>query len=285
MLSPVENQVHVLTIAMINNYQRLFLNILIGLCVSRYIAIVHPIQAHILCGRVRTAATIAVIWPVALLAGLPTMIFNQVRRPQPPIPIELCIIVFPGNHAMTSIVYKIFEFLLFFFIPIVAQTFLYAVISRRLFAGSKDLHRRTKVDNKTGGVGKERDSDAIRARKGVVKMLISSVLVYFFSYAPVQLPLFYNLMSQSKFPVGWTFVVCVMTLSYVNSAANPVLYAIFSQNFRRQFRRLLCRCLATRAEPKGKSGGTGMVSMDAMKSRRGVLYSTGKMSVTVLSEI
>ena len=31
-----------------------------------------------------------------------------------------------------------------------------------------------------------------------------------------------------------------MTLSYANSAANPILYAVFSHNFRHLFRRLLC---------------------------------------------
>jgi len=40
------------------------------------------------------------------------------------------------------------------------------------------------------------------------------------------------------------FVVLLMTLSYVNSAANPILYAVFSHNFRHLFRRLLCaNCL------------------------------------------
>ena len=40
-----------------------------------------------------------------------------------------------------------------------------------------------------------------------------------------------------------------MTLSYANSAANPVIYTVFSHNFRYLFRRLLCAaCL--RGQPE-----------------------------------
>jgi hypothetical protein len=95
---------------------------------------------------------------------------------------------------------------------------------------------------KTDGHTRERDSDAIKARKGVVKMLIATVVVYFLSYAPVQVPLFYNIASPTPFKQNWSFVVLVMTLGYVNSAANPILYSIFSRNFRLKFAQVLCRC-------------------------------------------
>jgi len=36
------------------------------------------------------------------------------------------------------------------------------------------------------------------------------------------------------------FLVAVLTLSDANSAANPIIYAVFSHNFRHLFRRLLC---------------------------------------------
>jgi len=94
-----------------------------------------------------------------------------------------------------------------------------------------------------------KDSDVIRTRKGVVKMLIASVSVYVISYAPTQMRLFYNLISATPFRANWTFLVLLMTLSYVNSAANPVLYSVFSHNFRHLFRRLLCvACLRRRQD-------------------------------------
>jgi len=50
-------------------------------------------------------------------------------------------------------------------------------------------------------------SDVLRSRRGVVKMLIASVSVYVVSYAPAQIPLFYNLVSTTPFRANWTFLV------------------------------------------------------------------------------
>ncbi len=74
-------------------------------------------------------------------------------------------------------------------------------------------------------------------------MLIASVLVYFLSYAPTQVPLFYNLFSSVPFSNNWSFLVFIMVCGYVNSAANPILYIIFSQKFRHKFFYILITCL------------------------------------------
>jgi len=93
-------------------------------------------------------------------------------------------------------------------------------------------------------------SDVIRSRKGVVKMLIASVTVYIISYAPVQIPVFYNLVSATPFRTNWTFLVLVMTLTYINSAVNPIIYSVFCHNFRYLFRRLLCAVCSRRQTDK-----------------------------------
>jgi len=80
-------------------------------------------------------------------------------------------------------------------------------------------------------------------------MLIASVSVYVISYAPVQIPLFYNLVSTTPFRANWTYLVLIMTLSYANSAANPIIYTVFSHNFRCLFRRLLCVACRRRGQP------------------------------------
>ena len=142
-------------------------------------------------------------------------------------------------------IYKFSESGIFFLGPVIIQAVMYSVICKRLFVGTKELHRKQNV--RTGnGNQKEKDSDAIKARKGVVKMLIASVLVYFISYAPTQVPLFYNVISPVPFSQNWSFLVLVMTLGYVNSAANPILYMIFSQKFRQKFFYVLVTCLGLR---------------------------------------
>lgn len=205
----------------------------------RYIAIVHPIKAHIFCSRRRILIAIAIIWPTALALAMPVMLFNQLGL-RPGTTFQYCIMRFPSNHNLVYSTIKTIEFVIFFLAPVASQLVLYSIVSRRLFSSSKNLHRKQTI--RQDGIEKEKDADAIRARKGVVKMLIATVTVYFLSYAPVQFPLFYNFFSVRQFKVSWSFHVLVMTLGFINSAVNPILYSIFSQNFRRKFKRVLCSC-------------------------------------------
>ncbi|XP_076465346.1 neuropeptide receptor 15-like [Babylonia areolata] len=185
-----------------------------------FIGIVFPIKAHVVCTRRKVLYVIAVIWPLALLCGLPTALFNRLTPPYPP---------------------TVTESLLFYFLPMITQVVLYAAVCRRLFASMEDLQCRFQQTGPPGsadssniplhGHRDQHAAETIRARKGVVKMLVASVAVYVVSYSPLQPP---------PQPQSWTFFVFVMVLTHLNSAANPVLYAIFSQNFRRNFKRCLC---------------------------------------------
>lgn len=115
---------------------------------SRYIAIVHPIHAHIICCRRRILAVLAVIWPLSLFCGLPTLLYNTLLTPprQLVVDIQLCVLAFPGpRRAVWATAFKLTEFVLFFLVPVVVQICLYVIIGRKLFVGSKDLHRRQQV--------------------------------------------------------------------------------------------------------------------------------------------
>ena len=74
-------------------------------------------------------------------------------------------------------------------------------------------------------------------------MLIASVTIYFISYSPHQVLLFYNTFAKARFEQTWVYVVFVTAMGNINSAANPVLYCIFSQNFRQKFKKIfLSKC-------------------------------------------
>jgi thyrotropin-releasing hormone receptor len=175
--------------------------------------------------------------------GLPTVLYNVVRKPAPIAP-EFCLTIFPGDRQASLVKKTIFKFIeggLFYITPLVIQVCLYTVIGIRLFAGTEKLHRRQTVKSENG-VEKEKSSDAMKARKGVVKMLVACVVIYFLCYLPQQVLLFYETISQSPFHLTWNFRVFVYALAYINSAANPIMYSIFSQNFRRKFKKaLVCR--------------------------------------------
>ncbi|XP_064620179.1 neuropeptide receptor 15-like [Lineus longissimus] len=214
---------------------------LVSVCGERYVAIVHPIKAHIFCSRRRIVWAITVIWPFSWLCALPVPIFNLVSRPKPNYPMEFCTIRFPGNHIQYLIPWKYTESVLYYFIPMFVQIFFYTFICKRLFHGTGELHRKQLVTDESTGVKKERTADALKARKSVVKMLIASVIIYFISYSPHQVLLIYNTFAPSPFHQKWIMYVFVTMMTFINSAANPILYCIFSQNFRKKFYGILCR--------------------------------------------
>ncbi|CAL1526978.1 unnamed protein product, partial [Lymnaea stagnalis] len=225
---------------------------LVSICIERYVGIVHPIKAHILCSRVRIALVVAFIWPLSIAAGTPTLLFNEMEeggtgsKARITFSVKLCHIRFPSKPFHYFLVFKYLEFILFYVLPLIIQIMLYAKVSRQLFTRSEKLRRIPHSDNKLSFFFfvfccfRERASDALLARKGVVKMLMMSVVVYFLSYSPQHVLLVYRTFKQNDFHDMWTLNVFVSVIAYMNSAANPILYSIFSQNFRTNFRNVLC---------------------------------------------
>lgn len=183
---------------------------------------------------------ICCIWPISLCFACPNLMFHVVRAVMPHNPaFTPCILEFPSMRAFYS--FKFTEFAVFYLIPMVLQAVLYVKISIKLFASVGKLHATShKASDGNGPGGKKEMSDALKARKGVVKMLIVAVAVYFICFSPHQMLLFYNRFADSPFPETWTILIFVNIMAYCNSAANPLLYSVFSQKFRTKFKQVLC---------------------------------------------
>ncbi|XP_050403343.1 neuropeptide receptor 15 [Patella vulgata] len=213
---------------------------LVSICIERYVGIIHPIKAYILCNRKRITIAIGLVWPLSCLLGTPTLAFNEIQPGRPKVTsLNFCVLSFPSYHETYYLVFKFSEFVVFYLGPLVVQVILYTIVSKHLFNRSEELHRRLHVlDDK--GSAKEISSEAVQARRGVVKMLILSVIVYFVSYSPHQILLFYHAFRPRAFQDHWSIQVLVMIVAYINSAVNPLFYSVFSQNFRRGFKGVLC---------------------------------------------
>ena len=166
-------------------------------------------------------------------------------------PMKFCMITFPVDHMFYFQIFKYSESILFYFIPLGIQITLYAFVTKHLFMGSDRLHRRVTIRH-VNGSSLERFSEALQARRGVVKMLMLSVIVYFISYSPNQILLVCNSISPTTFHKNFSFNVFTMIVANINSAVNPVLYSIFSQNFRRCFKCIVCLGCMKRPRPKPK---------------------------------
>ena len=177
-------------------------------------------------------------------AGFPTFFYNDVlpgsADSQP-----YYIILLSDNH-LAYYIFKYVESFLFYFIPLGIQLILYLLISKHLFSGSERLHRRVTVRSANGSTT-ERHSEALNARRGVVKMLMMCVIVYFISYSPNRVLLVCETISPTTFHENFAYQVFTMIIGNINSAANPVLYSIFSQNFRKCFSHFLCKCHRVRS--------------------------------------
>ncbi|KFM68994.1 Substance-K receptor, partial [Stegodyphus mimosarum] len=86
---------------------------LVSVCLERYVAIIHPIKAHILCCRTRIIFIITIIWPLAMLCASPNIFYHVI------IPFDTeftpCIVQFP--NILAFVIFKYCEFFIFYFIP------------------------------------------------------------------------------------------------------------------------------------------------------------------------
>ena len=209
------------------------------LFIFRYIAIVFPIKAHIICTRRRTLFILLIVWFMALGFGMPTLLFNIVMSSNgTDHGMKFCMLIFPRDHAKVFLIFKYLESVLFYFIPLLVQIVCYVIIGKHLFIGMNELHGQN-VHRSPHNVDSKKCSDTILARRGVIKMLIVSVLLYFLSYSPHQVLLIYNTFSPSPFHQKWSFLVGVTVLAYINSAGNPIIYCVFSQKYRQKFKLIL----------------------------------------------
>ncbi|XP_064474656.1 neuropeptide receptor 15-like [Ornithodoros turicata] len=214
---------------------------LVGVCVERYVAIIHPMRAHLLCCRARMCVVICLIWPLAMACAAPNLLCHVLLSHHPDF--TPCVMQFPSpNHFLA---YKFAEFFIFYLLPLIIQVVLYTFVGRKLFS-SELFHAMEPA------VGREKYARAMRARRGVIKMLVAGVAVYFISFSPHQALLFYNTFSPTRFEQTWPFLIFVNMMAYFSSACNPLLYSIFSHRFREKFVAILL-CRRTKQNARGSS--------------------------------
>ena len=133
--------------------------------------------------------------------------------------------------------------------------FLYGCIIRCLVADNSDiLHN-----------GKPLSLSARRQRKQVVFMLLSVIVLFFICVVPFRFTsILYDFISDSTWEnIGFEGYLNIMNfvriMFYLNSAANPILYNVFSTKFRNAFK-MLCKCKKHQARfysERTMGGGNG----------------------------
>ena len=201
---------------------------LVAFAVERHLAVVRPLGE--LPGRInirRLTAVITASWLYALLCDLP--LFFVVRHKDG---VDHCVERWPPDKKLAK-VYTIVCFFVFGAIPVGIMAFLYTKVLCKLW---KIGVRSTPL---LAGKGR------IRARQKVTKMVLVVSIVYVVCRLP-NLVLYMLSQFQPDLYAYFSdpYVISVVLVG-LNSAMNPFIYAIYSNNFRQHIRIAIC-CRAYR---------------------------------------
>ncbi|XP_051940599.1 somatostatin receptor type 5 [Hippocampus zosterae] len=210
----------VMTVDAINQFTSIFC--LAVMSADRYLAVAQPARA----GRWRrppvAKAVSAALWLGSFVVVLPVVAFADVRPGDGD-----CGIVWPEPADLWKTVFIVYTFAVGFCGPltVICMCYLLIVIKVR-------------------SVGKRARATSSRRRRRserkVTRMVVVVVAVFVLCWLPFYALNIVNLLVVLPGDLRGLYFF-VVALSYANSCANPILYAFLSDNFKRGFRRALCR--------------------------------------------
>ncbi|KAM9843898.1 somatostatin receptor type 5 [Aulostomus maculatus] len=209
----------VMTVDSINQFTSIFC--LTVMSIDRYLAVVHPIRSS-KWRRPQVAKVVnGTIWALSFLVVLPVVIFANIQKAG-----GTCNIAWPQPENIWSTVFIVYTSTVGFFCPLLIICLCYLLIVFKIRSSGKKVHATST---------KRRKSE-----RKVTRMVVIVVAVFVFCWLPFYALNIINLLVSlpSEYHGLYYFVV---VLGYANSCANPIVYGFLSDNFKRGFRKALCR--------------------------------------------
>ncbi|AWP19443.1 putative somatostatin receptor type 5-like [Scophthalmus maximus] len=209
----------VMTVDSINQFTSIFC--LTVMTIDRYLAVVHPIVSS-RWRRPQWAKVVnGTVWALSFLVVLPVVIFANIQKAG-----GTCNISWPQPTDIWSAAFIVYTSTVGFFCPLLIICLCYLLIVFKIRSSGKKVHATST---------KRRKSE-----RKVTRMVVIIVAVFVFCWLPFYALNIINLVVSlpSDYQGLYYFVV---VLSYANSCANPIVYGFLSDNFKRGFRKALCR--------------------------------------------
>ncbi|XP_042361381.1 somatostatin receptor type 5 [Plectropomus leopardus] len=207
----------VMTVDSINQFTSVFC--LTVMSIDRYLAVVHPIRSS-KWRRPQVAKMVnGTVWALSFLVVLPVVIFSNSAA-------GTCNIAWPQPANIWRAAFIIYTSVVGFFCPLLIIFLCYLLIVFKIRSSGKKVHATST---------KRRKSE-----RKVTRMVVIIVAMFFFCWLPFYALNIVNLLVllPSEYQGLYYFVV---VLGYANSCANPIVYGFLSDNFKRGFRKALCR--------------------------------------------
>ncbi|GAB6030926.1 hypothetical protein CHUAL_007753 [Chamberlinius hualienensis] len=206
---------------------------------DRFFAVMCPLRARFT--KQRASGVISAIWMTSVASSMPFIFLRQYSEikwknyTQPhcgdvwaaqtyyDVTNGVCIVDYPIKRL-----YYIFFTMTLFFLPITVMSITYFLLVRKLWLSPPpgEYHN--------NGV-----SIQSRAKKKVIKLVLTVLIVFIACWTPLQVLTLYGVFghhtqNQGQLPLWFSdFEFAAYFIAYSNSVANPIIYCGFNNNFRR----------------------------------------------------
>ncbi|XP_055389242.1 allatostatin-A receptor [Condylostylus longicornis] len=240
---------------------------LVLMSIDRFLAIVYPVRSRGIRTEFLTKIAIVILWITVLIVSAPTfMLYNLWSYECDNIKWLSC--SYDYNSMVDQAVYQITFFTISYFFPLVLISILYIKIVSRLW------HR----------IGGTMSAESQKGRRRVTRVVVVVVLAFASLWFPVQIILI--LRSLGLFETNAVNIILqvgTQTLAYTSSCINPILYAFFSENFRKAFRKAIYFSSSYRFGPSKQYNDLSTTTTAAgLSGRRRISAVQDSMSMAVI---
>lgn len=205
------------------------------LSVDRYLAISHPMRKRSAISMKKTVCLALSVWIISLALAIPDAIGSEIKV-HPHYCVSYCD-PYPEAWGFWYMPFHVtYRFILFFAVPLIIIWTCYSLMARTLL--SSNSHILVEVSSNRHG-----SSRTNAARTQVAKLVLSFVFIFIICWLPRHIYLLGNAYDLFDFNQFWyVFKVLGFCLAFSNSCMNPIALYLQSEQFRKYFRRYLCRC-------------------------------------------